>query len=292
MKNSIKFTPMLIPTLKGMEHLDNISKNIFPLYCSPYHKGINIFIHKGHVFLEETKQRITNADLLNSLTRIRLISRVANFKVFCTLCTNTPLSEIINLLLNCSFNKLPADCIIYLNDTVIEEHMTKMTAQTRVANVNHMLLHQITDKRVKISPIEYVDDIKSLYKLIEPSLIKDEFCKGVTLMKHGCFYEENVPEKVSVINIDLTKTVDFEVKAVHEKYAFYGKKGNKEEIATSIVVVRNGNIYPIDLDELPLSVAKQIWEERSRVNNNTIKVEVLDTTSFYVPRIKKILKIC
>lgn len=294
--SQIEFKPMIVPTLKGIDNLDNISEDLFPLYYIPFFKGIPLYIKDGRIRINGTEELVKNYELMEELKFFRTLTHKIGFVIHITFQSTSNKGNTVYNELLLPYGKLPNNYKLQFTDIVIKhpKSLIKMKLEQRDANLwflEESLKREKIEKphwyfnRAYIAPTS-----KELTELIEPRLIYDADVSGVTLHKPKSSYHCGFSkEEVDSVNIDLLKEEEFTVIYIRQVNVLLGKK--KVDIASEIIVSKGSSIYTMDATILDFNTRKLIWDTRNFIYGKPILIEVLTIPTTTTPILKRILRI-
>jgi len=295
--NQIEFKPMIVPTLKGIDNLDNIPDELFPLYYMPFFKGLPLYIKDGRIKVNGTNELVKNYELGKELKFLRDLTHKIGFVIHLTFqYKNFKGNKLYEEVLN-EYGQLPKDYKLQFTDVVIKhpKSLVKMKLDPRDANM--WFIENALKRENSIKPHWYFNRAyiaptnKELYNYIEPRLIYDNDIAGVTLHKPKSSYHCGFANsEVDIINIDLLREEEFTIINLKCKVLPYGKKDNAS-IVSELVISKGTSIYILDVSTLDMPTRKLMWDKRSLLYNKPAIIEVLTIPSSTSPIFKRIIRL-
>jgi hypothetical protein len=282
---------MVVPTVTGIDNLDNIQDSEFPLEYVPFYKGIPLYIKNGRIYITGYDIEVGNYQLIEDLKKLRNITHKVGFVIHLTInCGQYETPHLIPILLSHYLN-LP-EYTLYFTEVVIRHSFEKMKLDSRDANLQVLIEYNKEGKSnwVVNRPV-VVATPRELFEWIEPQLIVDPNISGVTLYKPNAKYHCDfglTEESLEVVNVDLLREEVFQIINIKSELHKYNRK-DTANLATELIVVKDTSMYSIDLSEFDLPFRKSIWDKRNHLFGSEVKCEILTLPNATSPVIKRIL---
>lgn len=284
------FNPMRTPVLNGITHLDNLDTTLFPLYITPFVKGVDIIIQHGIVHFHTIEGKFRNTDFKEMYNLLIELSRVNKYTVHCTAqCKGLSNYQLAMILANPEA-ALPVNLKLYVTDVVIDKYADKMVANARVGTLN--VIRKELPQTVRLTtPVPIMaPDLKSLYSDIDSYINHHEY-DGVTLWRDRGIYHEGLPEgDYDKVNISLLTRKEFIIAGTTPILA---ELDGEEVSITDKLIVHRGSSFI----ELPVSHTLSVKECRTLEYNKkalygmTAEVEVVELPSHDLPLCKTLIEI-
>ena len=282
---------MINHTYDNIESLNSIPEHLFPLYYTPFIKGLAFDIQKGHLFLSFNRQRINNAKLIELLADVRVHSYMNKYIIQGVLKSKSvPDSVLLNNILS-AYDDIPDDIEVHLTEVTKEGHIEGMLRASRDANM-WVIGHESNNKNIIYHTQSIARSSDALKKLVSP-LLYNESISGISIHKPLGKYTPGYDMlNFDTININCTKNVTATILDVEDKIEFL-RPNSAGSILLSKIKLQypNGVVTEIGVEDLSFEDRYIMSRNKGCLINAPIELEVNELPLRNEPVIKRIISI-